>query len=386
MATLKVEAGFGSTMFTASPSWTDLTDRVRVPLSSFRGRPAVDGRFNAGTGSAIFDNRDGALTAGNTESPYYPNVVSGIPLRVSVVDGMTTYPVCYVSARGWQVNHPRSRNVTVSVPFADGFYTLSLEDLTGRSYPRQSTTDRLDAVLDDVGWPSALRDFDSSIGTVQAKQFAFPHDGGEQSALAHLQDVAEAEAGVLFMSADGKVTFRNRVAASEASPTVTFSDAAENIYDQLDMIDDDSFYWNVVQVARKRGVQVTVDSSGSAPKRTLTRDVMPMSSDSEARNLAEWLADVFGVQRRRIETLKTKPLKPGLISLYGSELRDVVHVDHQPDAGDPVDVDCAVEGIRDEFYRYDWIRSFALTPLSDIEQGPFFQLDVSALDGSDALA
>lgn len=385
MPTLKVEAGFGSTMFTGSPTWTDLTGRVRQPVMSNRGRPSVDGRFDAGTASIVFDNRDAALTPENTQSPYYPNVVIGVPIRVSVVDGMTTYPVFYGSVSSWPPDYPRSRGYTVTVPLVDGFETLNLTDLSGRTYPAQSTTARLNAVLNHVGWPAGLRDFDTGLATVQATSFAAPNDGGEQPALLHLLDVAEAEAGVLYMSADGKVTFRNRISNSGVSPLAEFTDADENIHGLSTAFNND-FLWNVIQVARENGVQVEVDSAGSGPRRTLTRDVMPMGNDAEALNVAEWLADVFGAQRLRVDQLTVKTLKPGLAAVFGLELRDMVTVTHQPEEGDPVDQDCVVEVINNQFLRGDWITTFSVTPLAQVESQDYWILGTSELGVSTRLA
>jgi hypothetical protein len=382
---LTVEIAFGSTMFDGSPSWTDVSAYVREPFTSTRGRSSVGGRFGSGTAALVLHNRDGRFTPDNTAGAYYPNVVVGVPVRITKTIGMTTYPVFYGEARAWPPDYPRGGGDTVTVPLADGFYTLNLEDLSGAEFDAQATDVRLDAVLDHVGWPVALRDFSTPLGSVQATSFALPNDGGEQPALQHLLDAVEAEAGTLFMSAAGEVVFRNRIQHSEATPTVSW--VSGDIH-QLYTAYDDDYLWNVIQVAREDGAQVVYDSSAGSPKRTLTKDVMPMANDAQVLNVAEWWSLLFGTQRLRIEELTLKPLKEtGLLDeVLGLELRDLVNVTHTPQDGDVIDQDCAVEMIRHAVYREDWTTTFSVVPLATVESQGYWILGTSELGTSTRLA
>lgn len=56
---------------TVSPTFTDLTDRLRT-RSIKRGRSSEFDRFEAGTSSHVLDNRDSALNPENTASALYP--------------------------------------------------------------------------------------------------------------------------------------------------------------------------------------------------------------------------------------------------------------------------------------------------------------------------
>lgn len=383
MASVKVEAAFGNTMFDTSPSWTDITSYVRA-VDTDRGRPSVDGRFTTGRASVVLDNRDGRFNPGNTAGAYYPNVTIGVPMRVTVVEGTSSsYPVFYGSAREWSPDYPKSQDSTVTVPLADGFYNLNLEDLAAESFTADTTDGRITDVLDAVGWPPALRDLDTGIGTVQATDFAQPNDGGEQPALNHLCDVAEAEAGVLFMGADGKVVFQNRVAMSGATPAATFTDAEMS---GLTVAYTDDYLWNVIRVAREDGLQVEYDASGTGPRRVLTRDVMPMGNDAEVLNVAQWLAGMFGEQRERITSLTLKPLAVGVDTVFGLELRNMVTVQHTPPGGDALDQDCAVEQISHSFRKGDWTTVLSVAPLSTVESQAYWILGTSELGVSTRLA
>lgn len=373
-----VEAAFGSTMFTATPTWVPISHLFRSGTIS-RGRSSVDGRFETGTASLVLDDRAGHLTPGNTAGLYHPNVLIGTPVRVRAEWNSVTYPLFYGSVRAWPVATPAGNiESTVTVPLVDGFYHLHLEDLAGMSFPAQRTDQRITAVLNAIGWPAALRDIDTGVATVKTTEFAQPFDGGEQPALAHLLDVAEAEAGVLFMGADGKVVFRNRVASSGVAAGRLYADTD---FSRIATTYNDDYLWNVIRVAREDGGQVDYDVSSGAPKRVLTRDVMPMGSDAEALNVAQWLAQVFGVQRLRVTELGFRPLRRSALmaDMLGMELRDVVSVHHVPPGGDTLNQACSVEYVTHQIRPQDWDTVLALTPLATVESQLYWILGTSEL-------
>ncbi|MGW2837302.1 phage head spike fiber domain-containing protein [Streptomyces sp. NPDC001493] len=84
--TLIVEAAFGSTLADAVAgfvAWTDITQWAGT-VSITRGAESQLSQTQAGTLSLPLDNADGRFTPENSGSPYYPNVVDGVPIRISV--------------------------------------------------------------------------------------------------------------------------------------------------------------------------------------------------------------------------------------------------------------------------------------------------------------
>lgn len=387
--TLIVEADFaGGTMFTGSPTWTNITAYTKR-ITTTRGRPSIEGRFQTGTASVLLDNTDGRFSPNNASGAYSPNVKLGLPIRIRATWSSTTYPVFYGSVRSWPPKKEGPTYTTVDVPLADAFYTLNLEDLAAESYALQDTDTRIGAVLDAIGFPAGLRDLDTALAQVQAVDFAQPNDGGEQPALLHLQDVAEAEAGVLFVARDGKVTFRNRVQHAGATiPSAVAFDGDD--FDTITLSNNDEFTWNVFRVAREDGAQVEYDASSGAPRRVLTRDVMPMATDAQVRNVAEWLHGVFGgEQRERIEDLHFHSLKRDgalLTDLLGLELRDLIRVQHTPTGGDAVDETVAVEMISHTITAKDWQTTLGLAPLASAETADYWILGTSLLGTETVLA
>ncbi|MEU4133662.1 carbohydrate binding domain-containing protein [Streptomyces wuyuanensis] len=110
MARLVVELGFGSTVTTpvASITWTEVTQRVDIISRgisiSNRGANDEQSETQPSTCSLTLDNEDGALTAGRSASPYYPNVRKGVPLRVREVTtakNLITNPGFETDTSGW---------------------------------------------------------------------------------------------------------------------------------------------------------------------------------------------------------------------------------------------------------------------------------------------
>ena len=112
-----VEAAFGATPGDWTQSvdytwdvtgltWTDISSRVigdgsngRIRVT--RGRQYELSQEEAGEIEITLDNHDGALTYGNAASPYYPNVIPGVPIRVSAWWQGTQYPVAFGYVERW---------------------------------------------------------------------------------------------------------------------------------------------------------------------------------------------------------------------------------------------------------------------------------------------
>lgn len=96
MTRVVVEAAFGTTLAEAvatGGTWTDLTGRVdlNTGISITGGAQDELSDTQVGTCTLTLDNLDGALTPENAASPYSPNVIDGVPLRVSTVSVISNF-------------------------------------------------------------------------------------------------------------------------------------------------------------------------------------------------------------------------------------------------------------------------------------------------------
>jgi hypothetical protein len=78
-----VEIAWADTPLTASPTWTDVTSRLRR-LELDRSADPELRRFQAGRATIELDNLDRALEPGFASGPYYPNVKRRRQVRVTV--------------------------------------------------------------------------------------------------------------------------------------------------------------------------------------------------------------------------------------------------------------------------------------------------------------
>lgn len=107
-ATVTVEAGFGSTPFATSPTWTDISDYVviRTGIGITRGRSDEQSDVAAGTLTVTLRNGDKRFTPGYTAGPYGNDVQPRTPFRVYVTYNGTVYHRFTGWVQTWQAVWP----------------------------------------------------------------------------------------------------------------------------------------------------------------------------------------------------------------------------------------------------------------------------------------
>jgi len=136
-------------------------------------------------------------------------------------------------------------------------YTLTMvNDLTNsyttaknaciKKFPAALSSVRVTDVVYEMGWPIALTTIGTGVVTVQE---LVPPTGGIP-AVEHLQDVAEAESGLVFMNGDGKLIFQNQTNRISSTSSATFGDdGVENLYYIPDLADDDTMIFNEARIS-----------------------------------------------------------------------------------------------------------------------------------------
>lgn len=96
---VRIELAFGATGAPSSWIWTDVSDRFDAQTITIRkGQPDGSGSLQSASVSVELDNRDGWLMPDNGNSPWWPNVQRGTPLRISVEGGE---PALALDGTGW---------------------------------------------------------------------------------------------------------------------------------------------------------------------------------------------------------------------------------------------------------------------------------------------
>lgn len=319
-------------------SWEDVSAYAGAPLAIRRGRENLLDRYMAGTLSVVLDNSSRIFDPTFTGGAYYGDLKVRRRIRISALWDNWIYPLFTGYINAWPPTYSLGQ-YRMDISAVDGFSILNLAKISG-SYPEELSSDRVNRVLDDIGWTTGnawvldsatnsqlgsstilaptLGDRFVMIGntTCPAENFTT-----KVSALGHLQDVEKAEGGRFFMGMDGSVHFYDRLYL--LSPTfrqirAIFGDGGSlpDYDDELPFIDfepiyDDQMLYNEVSCSRKDGTAQSVSDTTSKLDYypiTLEEENLLSISDDEMLNRAQWILSRQKDPQWHVKSITIDPL------------------------------------------------------------------------------
>lgn len=246
--------------------------------------------------------------------------------------------------------------------------------------------ERIDRVLDAIGWPAGLRDI--ATGTTELG----PADLDPRNALAYMKKTANAEQGQLFcdMANSGKVTYLDRDERLTATRSTTvqyvFSDEDTSgvvHYETIDLKRDGRDVINSVTVTWSGG-ETTVIDQDSIDLYGLKS--LPVSTEvgtlTEAENLGRWIIGRYAAPVARCKSLDLHCTgNPAAFeAALDSRINDRATVRKHPGGvGDPIELDVIVEGI--EHVIDSGVNTWTTTlRTSQADAGPWFVWDTAEWD------
>jgi len=175
------------------------------------GQDGRFGRYQVGRGTALLRNLDGTYDPWNTTSPIYPHFMAGKRFRMQVSDGTTAWPV--VTGRIQRINYASERAVRLDL---EDDWAVLQEEVHIPVQRNVYAGSAMNMVLDHVGWPGGR---DISAGVDVKKVWWCAGKAGIA-----LQELAEAEFGVVSVRADGTFWFRSRHDSYPTAANVTTAD------------------------------------------------------------------------------------------------------------------------------------------------------------------
>jgi hypothetical protein len=338
---------FGGTLF------YDLTDRVSS-VTINRGLSRELDRFTTGSAQLEFINQDRTFDPFYASGPYYPDVKPRRPVRISsIISGSTAVQFTGL-IEDWSIDYSVKGDATAGAACVDGFILFGGQQLETHTAASELPGERINSVLDraEVNWPADLRDIDTGNQILQA-------DVVEQGreVLEYLQLVAASEPGLLFMSKENEVVFRNRNTSASAG-TIIFSDAGTAIpYTDIQISYGTELLYNRVtitplgiepQTAEATDSQLEYGTQSLDLSGLLIRTGSAGTADAQA--IADYLVGKYAEPDLRFEGLSVQ--LAGLsdadqTSVMSIELADIVRVEYQPSGiGDRIVDDVQVIGIR----------------------------------------
>ena len=225
---------------------------------------------------------------------------------------------------------------------------------TGVSFtpPQELSGARLERILDllSVGYPLASRNISTGVATLGNYSI-----DANTNALTYLQKITDSEQGYLFISKDGLLTFTDRLAASFASPSASFSDDGTDIpYSTLEVLYGQEFLYNRVSTQTEGGTPQNVDDAPSQTEfgiSTLALSDLLLADDTAALTLANTLLDRYKEPIYRFDELKIpmNRLTSGQrLDVLALEIGQVIEITRTYATGTPASVTAiyAIEGIQ----------------------------------------
>ncbi len=286
---------------------------------------------------------------------------------------------------------------------AVGFYEAALSDSRIEAHydaanaplDGQTTDQRIDWVLDQIGLPDDRRDFETGQTPLGPANF----QAGDR-ALDYVRLVEQTEAGRLFETADGKLRFLNRhyswTATKATVVQATFSDdgGTDIPYAAVDVEFDDEHVINVARGSRRGGAELVVtdsdsiDAYGEIEGPQQLTDLL-VATDSQVRSLLQWRVATRKAPVARIPKLTVfldRLTAAQQATLLGLEIGDRINIERTPqNVGSTIDTDWIIEGVDHSMTLARWRVDLYVSPAPDAEV-ELFTLGTSELDGTHILA
>ena len=260
-------------------------------VQTIRGRNPQADQFQTGTLTLRIVDQNGDFNPQNPNSPYYGLLSPMRKVAISATYGANTYPIFSGFITSYTTTTPRNANdvVYTTITAVDAFrlaQNAQIASVAGAAAGDLSGT-RINQILDEIGWPTSMRDIDAGLTTLQADP------GTARTSLAAMQTVTLSEYGALYVDASGSFVFQDRnvtAASIGATPTV-FNDNGTNIgyFDAVWRLDDTLVY-NAASITRTGGTTQLAIDQASIDKyftHSYNQQNLLMQTDAEALDYAQ---------------------------------------------------------------------------------------------------
>ena len=258
-------------------------------INTRRGRSAQADEFQTGSLTLRIVDQNGDFNPQNPSSPYFGNLTPMRKVAISATYNAVTYPIFSGFITSYTTTTPRNANdvVYTTITAVDAFrlaQNAQISTVTGATAQLSGT--RVNKILDQIAWPTTMRDVDAGLTTLQADP------GTARTTLAALTTVANSEYGAIYVGKNGYFVFQDRTvtASSVAGTPVVFNDNGTDIgYANAVWRLDDTLVFNQANVTRTGGSVQTAINQASIDlyfAHTYNQQDLLMATDADALNYA----------------------------------------------------------------------------------------------------
>jgi len=244
----------------------DVSDLVNL-IQTNRGRNVVADEFQTGQLTLRIVDQNGDFNPQNPSSPYYELLTPMKKVQITATYSGVTYPIFSGFITSYVNTQPKdATEVAYTTIQAVDAYRLAqnaqISTVTGATAGDLSGT-RINQILDQISWPSTMRDVDAGLTTLQADP------GTTRTSLAALQTVANSEYGAIYVDAAGSFVFQDRsvtVSSIGGTPTLFADDGTGIKYANAVWKLDDTLVFNSATVTRSGGTAQVATNAASIAK------------------------------------------------------------------------------------------------------------------------
>jgi len=321
-------------------AYIDVSEKA-YSVSVNRGRNPDLERTNAGVLSVQFRNENRDFDPLNPETFLAQYVVPRKPIRVSV----NGFPVFTGLTDDWNFDYSLGGQSVASVSGTDGFSTFARQVNAGGSAVEEGSGARINRVLNQitVNWPAGNRDIDDGNTILAAGDLT-------DNALTYLQNVENSEAGLIFMTKDGRFAFRERL-FQPITDALEFTDGTDGVqYEDIQISYGSELLANRSEVTSVAGTAVADNATSQVVYGVTEKNVETLlSSVPQLQGLADYIVSRYGNPEYRIEnvTVNLRAIGPDqLDNVLDLEIGDQADVIFTPNRiGVPIAVRNRVIGI-----------------------------------------
>jgi len=265
----------------------DLTPNV-YHISITRGRNIQRDTYEVGTAVIRVLDPLSYFNPQNTTSPYYGYLAPLRKIRVSATTSTTQKYLFSGYITDYKYTYPVNQDTGyVDISASDGFRLFQMANIstvTG-SVASQTTSARVNSILDQVSFPASMRTISTGLNTCIADP------GTNRTSLAAIKNAEVSETGAFYMNGSGTAIFKNRtdVMNSLSKTPVAFNQTGGIPYRNLIFAFDDKLIINQANFARVGGSVQSVQNTASVNKyfpHSITQTDLVAETDSLVNNIA----------------------------------------------------------------------------------------------------
>ena len=265
----------------------DLTPDVRQ-ITIRRGRNIMRDQYEAGTATVRVLDPNSNFNPQNVNSPFFGFLTPLRKIRVAATVGGNSYFLFSGYTTDYAYSYPQGQETGyVDIQCVDAFRLMQQAGVTTvASAPAgQNTGQRVSAILNQVQWPSNMRQVDSGSTLCVADPAT------NRPSLDALLNAAFSEQGAFFINGSGTAVFKNRtntITSASATP-IEFNQSGGIPYKNLTYAFDDKLIINSASMTRVGGSPQLAENLASIAKyfpHQSNETNLVCQTDADALNIA----------------------------------------------------------------------------------------------------